>query len=80
MKTAVGYMMVLLDYVEAGDKYLLSIKDLKKKAFVCIKQEMPHDFVLFGVPVEDLEDPADVCRFLKTRISDLIRTGASRIK
>lgn len=73
-------MMIKLEYVEAGDKYLLSLKDLKKKAFLCIKQEMPHDFVLFGVPVEDLEDPADVFRFLKTRLANLIRSDASKIK
>lgn len=58
--TTSSYYLVILNYVEQGDKYLLTLKDTTKKQFLCKRQEMPRDFTIYGVPVEDLDDPTDV--------------------
>ena len=75
-----SYYMVIIIYVEQGDKYLLTLKDVSKRAFLCKRQELPRDYVLSGVPVEDLDDPTDVLRILKERLAGQVREEAHLIK
>jgi len=71
--------MISLNYIEMGDKYLLTLKDMTKKTFLCKKQEIPKDFAIYGVPVEDLDDPADIMRTLKARLEYLLIEEAHQI-
>ena len=71
--------MITINYIEMGDKYLLTLKDTTKKTFLCKKQEIPKDFAIYGVPVEDLDDPADIMRTLKARLEYLLIEEAHQI-
>jgi hypothetical protein len=64
------YFLILLNYVMQGDKYLVTLKNITSKKFLCKRQEMPREFALYGVPVEDLDDPTDVFQTLKKRLGD----------
>lgn len=79
-ETTLSYYMIMLNYVMIGDKYLLTLKDTTKKTFLCKKQEIPRDFVVYGVEVDDLEDESAVMRTLKSRLSDIIREEADEIE
>ena len=64
-----------------GDKYHLSIKDVTKNVQICVRQEIPNSFALYQVPVEDLEDPADVMENLRKRLRSKVRSeGQSMIE
>jgi len=78
-ETTQSYYCITLNYVEMGDKYLLTLRDTTKRTFLCKKQEIPRDFAVFGVSVEDLEDPSDVMRTLKARLESLLRGEAHEI-
>ena len=70
----------MLYYLEFGDKYQLTLKDVSTRQFLCKKQDVPRDFAIYQVPVDELDDPGDVLRILKDRIAFQIRTDASSIK
>lgn len=77
--TTGSYYLIILNYVEQGDKYLMTLKDTTKKQFLCKRQEMPRDFAIYEVPVEDLDDPTDVFQTLKQRLEHQIREEAHLI-
>ena len=79
-ETTLSYYMITLNYVLIGDKYLLTLKDTTKKKFLCKKQEVPREFALYGVDVEDLEDNSAVMRTLKDRLLDIVREEAHEIE
>lgn len=55
-----SYYHVAIHYKVLGDKYYLSIKDITKRKQICTRQEIPNEFALYQVPVENLEDPDDI--------------------
>ena len=63
-----NYYMLTLHYVEIGDKYLLTLKDMTARNFICKRQNVPHQFAIYSVPVDELDDPSDVLRILKERL------------
>lgn len=79
-ETTLSYYMITLNYLMLGDKYLLTLKDTTKKTFLCKKQEIPRDFALYGVAVDDLEDESAVMRTLKARLTDILREEAHEIE
>ena len=66
---------MLLHYVEQGDKYLLTLKILGEKKFICKRQDVPRDYAIYGVSVDDLDDQSDVLRVLKGRLEEQVRTA-----
>ena len=64
------FYMLILHYVEVGDKYLFTLKDMTTKAFLCKRQTVPREFVIYKVPLDDLDDPGDVLRVVKERLQD----------
>ena len=38
-----------------GDKYMITIKDLKLKSLLCQSQEIPREFYLHGAQVDEYE-------------------------
>ena len=71
------YFQITLNYLEVGDKYLFTLKDLTTKTLITSKQEIPREFAIYGVPVDELDDPIDVLRNLKKRLEILIKKEAS---
>lgn len=72
--------MLMLHYVEIGDRYLLSLKDMVSKTFICKRQTVPREFAIYRVPVDELDDPADVLRNLKERLVEKICNEAHLIR
>ena len=60
-----------------GDKYLITIKDITLKSLLCKGQEIPREFYLHGLQVDEYEqDPQDTLTSLKKRIEVKIREEA----
>lgn len=74
------YYKIAIHYVEQGDKYEVSISDTIRRKIICSKQEIPRSYVLFGVPVEDLEHPEDILECLKKRLMDQIKEEGDRMQ
>ena len=79
IETQVFYS-ITLHYYRIGDMFLLTIKNSNEKRFICIKQVIPRNFALIGVPIANYDDPSDIMRILKVRIQDKIRQEAHLIK
>ena len=71
-------MHLILDYVVMGDKYLMTLKCTKPNQFICKKQEVPRDFAIYQVPVDELDDPGDVLRVLKDRLVNQIKNDFNK--
>ena len=71
--------MLTINYKTFGDKYLLTVKDVTAHKIICMKQELPREYALFGVPVEDLDDPFDVFRTLKKRLETKFREDGHKL-
>ena len=74
------YYMMTLNYLELGDKYLITLQDMSTKKILCRKQEMPREYAIQGIAVDDLEDPDDVMRSLRARLEAQLRLEAHEIR
>ena len=64
-----------------GDKYLITIKDITLKSLLCKGQEIPREFYLHGLQVDEYEqDPQDTLTSLKKRIEVKIREEAHEMR
>ena len=76
-----SYYLIKLEYKMVGDKYLITIKDLTLKSLLCTSQEIPREFYLHGLQVDEYEqDPQDTLDSLKKRIETKIREEAHEMQ